>query len=918
MILVPTRPISRAEVADALHAIGYAITFRTPATGSAESTAWERGADQILLSSDALSGLALFVVTSTEPERVEAQIAQIVSCEPVQALIQRGLAATKPAEQAIAALRFLELGRFVRAGVGVSRDDIVKGLARWMTSEHRAVRTAAAEAPFTLDWPELGPAIEAMAASDPALAWIGPWWVKSREESEKRAKVADEKRARHELESSLSTLVDEKRWDEALSASEKALSFEKPSVVSLRARALAFEGAGRTWEAFFWASLWAAKCEEDNEECNEAIGVRDRIATKLTGAFPKLEAHLRIAIDRFDDEPVTAALSFMRQKATSPDAIDELSWFEGLLLVKKSYVRSKQGSAVEVLEPLMQRRPALAEGWMVLALARAANEDFETSEQAYVEAKHAANSRTPTDREKELAKIAHDYDVAEVTDASVLSALRWMFVQASDHANVYRVATDELAIVTTPKARAAALRSRAIAATFLKRHDEAIAGYRDAMSAGDDDKSGLLRFNLACELARAGRKDEAIDALKQAISCDDEWASKAREDDYFTALWQDRDFVATVWGLTETPTREQVETWITRSLGWSMRGEGDESVAEASRAVAGATMLDDRALLARALGQLGSAQTYYVSSGLAIETLRRATAIAREALASDAIAVARILHFLGAAQHAAQRFDDAATTYDEVLTLREKSLGTEAFEVAITLGDMARLASDRQDIDRAMTLQTKTREVLDAVVLKTSGDDRLDVLLNLALNEGNRAALALQAKLDAKVVLGHAEALAGFLEQLVEGGGSFSPQTLPRIRRVLGEAIEGASDEITTHAVQIAQRLLILEHPDPRVRAEKMYWAMLRGGIRELVAKGVPETEIAAGIARAVRGVDPGEPIRSHPSFNNLAAELASRLTGAGDLVMVAMSLDLAASGAQPVEEAIGGLETFALSNLTK
>jgi hypothetical protein len=253
-----------------------------------------------------------------------------------------------------------------------------------------------------------------------------------------------------------------------------------------------------------------------------------------------------------------------------------------------------------------------------------------------------------------------------------------------------------------------------------------------------------------------------------------------------------------------------------------------------------------------------------------------------------------------------------------VLALREAALGGEAFEIAITLGDLARLASDRQDIDGALKLQTRTREVLEIVVKKISGDDRLDALLNLALNEGNRAALAVQAKLAPSIVLDHADATAAFLEQLVEGGGSYPTQTLPRIRRVLAETLEaGVPAEITARAVQIANRLLILEHPDPKVRAEKIYWAVLRGGIRDLVARGVAETEIAAGIARAVRGADPGEPVASHPAFNNLAAEFASRLRGGGDLVMVAMSLDLAASGAQPVEEAIGGLETFALANLS-
>jgi tetratricopeptide (TPR) repeat protein len=616
MILVPTRSISRVEIGDALLTLGYEVVFREPATASSQMTTWERGGDKIVFSSDAHSGLAVFVITSVEPSRVEAQIAAIVPCEPVSSLVKRGLDAELPSAQAIAALRFIELGRFTRADESIPREQLIAGLSRWMTSDHRAVRTAAGEAPFTLEWVELDPAIEAMAANDPALAWIGPWWKKSREDAEKRARVADEKRARADLESSLDRLVDEKRWDEALSASEKALTYDEPSIDSLRARALAFEGVGRSWEAFFWASVWAAKTEEDDGNVAPTIDARDRIAASLSSDPSKLESHVRLALDRFDDEPLTAALSTMREKISGRFQVDEIAFFESVLLVQKSFIRSKQRLAIPLLETFVKQHPAIAEAWILLAQARAANEDLAGAEAAYGEARRSASTHSRTSRESELATFANDLDVDKVSDASVLGALRRMYANASDHASVYRVTTDELALDLPQKSRAAAIRARAIAATFLERHDDAIDGYRSAMAAGDEDEAGLLRFNLACELARSGRKDEAIASLKEAIERDAEWGDKARADDYFSSIWDDREFIVVVSGLTQTPTRDEVESWITRSLGWSMRGDGDESVAEANRAVARAMLLEDRALLARALGQLGSAQTYYVSSGV--------------------------------------------------------------------------------------------------------------------------------------------------------------------------------------------------------------------------------------------------------------------------------------------------------------
>jgi tetratricopeptide (TPR) repeat protein len=547
----------------------------------------------------------------------------------------------------------------------------------------------------------------------------------------------------------------------------------------------------------------------------------------------------------------------------------------------------------------------------LLALSRSAHDDRAGAEVAYREALRAGD---PGPRVAPLAAFARQFDV-EVTIPSVFGALRWMYEQASDHQNRERIATEELALPAAD--RAAALRARAIARTFLERHEEAMADYRAAMEAGDPDDQGLLRFNLACELALAGRKDEAIASLKQAISCHAEWAEKARKDSYFRALWEDTDFVLAVSGLSAPPSQAEIERWISRSLGHSMNGQGERSIEEAERAVAGALLLQDRALQARALGQLGSAQTYGGDLSRAIHALERAEHIAREVFAHEPVQLARTLHFKGAALHAGQRFAEAESTYQETLALREQVLGKVSFEVAIVLGDLGRLASDQQRFDEALALQTRCREALEGTLPTLSGDPRLDVLLNLALNEGNRASVALDAARGAPEVLAHSEAMAGFLEQLVEGGGSFGSQTIPRLRRVLSSLVAGAlPPELTARVGALAERLLALETPDPAARAEKLYWAALRAGIHELVSKGADEREIAAGIARAVRGQEPGEPVSSHPAFRNLAAELSARLNARGDLVMIAMSLDLAVSGAQPVAEAIGGLESFALANL--
>ncbi|MFO0660304.1 MAG: tetratricopeptide repeat protein [Polyangiaceae bacterium] len=914
MILIPTRSISRNEVAQAFESLGFTISFRIPFTGSAQSSDWERGEDRVAYSSDLASGLAFFVVASSEPERIAAQVQSFVPCETVDQLIQRDLAATEPAAQARAALRFLELGRFLRVEPTLKQSELAQGLSKWMRSDHHAVRMAAAESVFTHDWPELDEAVESMTQRDPSLAWIAASWKKTRDASEKRARDASDKQAREALAEALESLVTAKRWDEALSAAEKVLaSNPKAKVPPIRARALALEGLGRLAEAWVWAAVWTTL-----RETNESAETLDRIEERLPKSLPSLTREIILAWKTLDDdEPMSTMLATLRERTTDDQRRRDLAFFECAVRVEKSYVNAQQKASRPALEEQVRKHPSHVDGWMLLATARRADGDIEGADQAYVEArKHVGGA--PSEHEAELSSFVRALDRDPPTELSILSAHRWMYESEKDNAGLIRICDAMLALELPPEERATTLRKRAIAATFSNRHDEAIRDYRAAINAGDADENGLLRFNLACELAKAGQKDEALTHLKEAIARSNEWRSKARSDDYFSALWQDRDFILVTSGLEQAPSAEDVERWISRSLGWSMRGEGDESIQEANLAVAGAMLLEDNKLLARALSQLGAAQTYAASPKLAEKTLERAATLARESLRDEPVQLARVLHHQAAALHASNRWEDAHRVYSEVLSIREAALGKLSFEVAITLGDLARLSSDREQVDEAIELQSQTTDVLLAVLETKEGDDRLDILLNLALNEGNRAAAALQKGLPEDVIVGHAEAMTGFLEKLVEGQGNYPPHTLTRIRRVLSSALErNKSDEIAERAMAVGSRLLVLETPDPRERAERIYWAMLRGGIRDLIAKGVAETAIAASIAKAIRGHDPGEPVASHPAFANLAAELAKRLTGKADIVMVAMSVDLAVSGAQPVEEAIGGLEAFALANLT-
>lgn len=914
MFLISETPVPWQVVHERLLAEGFSICVRVPATKTEERTRWERGPIEIGFTTSLVSGLAFFHVTE-EPE-ARTIVERIAPCRPVGEVVREDLAAEAPAAQARAAMRAYQLGRYVDVDPSVPRAALAEGLMRWLASDHEPVRRAAIEAAFMAEWPELEPALLALAARHPHLAWVETLWGRVRRGLDEAARVASEKKARADLLASLVSLVEEGRFAEALEAADRVLAEKKPAAAAWRTRTLALAGLGRRAEAFVWAAFWLGKGggEEARGKLDELASALDAVAAGSADLGPAV----LLAWEKLDDtDDALAALGLLRERAGAREIGVELAFIEAALRVRKSYSRDKQKGALALLEGVTARLPALVDAWLFLALARGAHEDVAGAEDAYRRALAAlANDAPPSPREEALARFARALSADVPTRASVWRSLAWLYEsQSKRHEDLFRVTGDELA--DPGSNRAAAWKDHAIAATFTNRHDEAIAAYRAALDAGHEDAEGLLHFNLACELARQSKKAEALAALRGALQRSKTWAKKARGDEYFAPLWDDADFRRLVLGRKKKPKPEEVERLIARALGYQTRGDGDEALEAGDRAVEAAELLGDPALLARALAQHGSVLTYHKSPTEALRTLERARSVAEKAFAKDPVLRARILHPLGAAHHAAKGWAKAQAVYEEVLALREAALGPDTFEVAITYGDLARLACDQARWDEGAALQLRSREALLAALDKAEGDDRLDILYNLALNEGNRAWLARERRSDPAILVERAEDATGFLERLAEGGGTRPAPAIQNLRHVLASATgEEVPDDVRTRAFAVAYRLLVLEHPDPKVRAEKMYWNALRLGMRELKARGATDAEIAAGLGRAVRGQDPGEPIGSHPAFANLSVELARRLTGATDLVMVAMSLDLAASGAQPVDEAIGGLEAFALANL--
>jgi hypothetical protein len=96
---------------------------------------------------------------------------------------------------------------------------------------------------------------------------------------------------------------------------------------------------------------------------------------------------------------------------------------------------------------------------------------------------------------------------------------------------------------------------RAMALTFSDRLAEACHAYTHALDAYDrhldggamrSDPRPHLWFNRACCAARLGRREEALDDLRRAVTGDARFAARARTDDWLEGLWTDPELQAIV------------------------------------------------------------------------------------------------------------------------------------------------------------------------------------------------------------------------------------------------------------------------------------------------------------------------------------------------------------------------------------
>jgi hypothetical protein len=918
--LLLKNPLAREDVERFARGEGFSRTYDTPWTNGLRTTNWRLGEDLIAFIAESTTSAALLIARGPGEEALAVRLGERFEVERADLALAAARAASAPAQ------RIRTLGRvslLLRDDDPVA-DELVSLLAERLVDANAAVRWAAFDAALAIVPAKLDEAVAASAQRYPDMAPAAETWAdRRRRDEEARAKQAAAQQ-KADRRARLAALAEAGRWSELLDAAIGVITDEPQSALGWKHRALALEGQGRPAAALVF--MHAARALAEGDERKDTAEPLARLAARLERPS-----------DETAEEIVTAVLA-LHEKLDAADKEDELVEALRALLQTNTGAEAEltlalglalQGSfrkdAPEVLARTAELVPELPEAWYVLAEARAQWRDRDDAPAAYQKALGLLGAPGPRSPAAFRALRVYEGMCAgrPVTQVKVLGDLMSHHLSKGRHAELLPVAEQVLAL---DRDHVQAWQNRALALTFCNRHEEAIGAYGEAIAVMDrvfagrepsaSDPRGLMHFNRACERARLGDKDRALADLRAAMRHDPTWGKKAREDDYFSALWGDRDFVLVASGRDgKTTTAEEVRRLVDRCMGLFYRGDGDEAIEAGEEALGAAEALGDPGLLSDALKTYGNALTYLRGPEEGMKKLRRAVELAERAFADAPEKRSEARHLLGAAHHAARAFEAAEAHYREALAERIAGLGEGHWLLGKSYGDIARLEADagRGAARVAETIELGRRALRSFLGTSPAGDDRFEALFDFATLSSNLGFVQLEAgAFDAALVA--LEEAAESLGAMVAGGrrpaDSLTRGALRHAVRLGEYAGEGPH---RARVDALASRLFEILEPSPRVRAERLYWSQLRAGAEELVRAGSAEADIASAMREALRGGEVPEPVRSHPAFHNLAIELATRLGRRGDIVLVAMALSTAMQGGS-LDEALSQLEGLAVS----
>lgn len=931
-VLVAVTPLTRDEVERVLSAEGCRRVAEIPRRGSERAAAWAKDAGEIRFETDMLSGAGVFVSSGDDQGALAETVGRIGASETPSVILARALEEPR----AGACARALLVLRFAASfkGHGIDRVELARFARRCLHAEARGLRAAAVETLLALQWPELDAAVEGLGDAHPDFAWFEGEWRRLRAQNDELTRARDAAEAARALARSLPDLLREGRFGEAFEATEVLGEDLVPSPTYWEARARSALALGaEPLRAAFAAAAWGAR--GGGEEAT--VVLRSALAATRAGEgdVAALALEMLGALRDADGErDVDAGITALEALAAEPSAWhDDLGFLFTTAILAETPAAASVERARAHLEPITKSRPSFVEGFCQLGWAAVIVGDYARGDAAYDEAIRLLSSGEQTpEAPLGLARFEHDLLEREgpwspPTVASVLETMRFMATQREERRGAVVFLADRLLALpdelVDERRRHAAHLDRARALAALGRHAEAAESYRSALASEPSNAAthaAALRFQLARALARAGDPHEAIASLAEAVSIDPTLGVRARGDDAFAGVWDAGEFVCATVAWDASPDEDDADRLRAQAEQALARGAVSSALDTSHRAIAAAYATADPDRVARAWRTHGEALARAGAPERGAVILRTSLAIAR--LTGAPGEVADLAQALGSALLEAGRLDEAQEALEEALATRRDAVGPDDPRVAETLGELARLAVARGDLDEGARLLADAVALEEAFLEAGPEPERfVRTLADLAKNEAQRLALSVaQGAARGRVNEAALRSLAA-LSSIGDAGVDVPAETARNIRKSLAAALSQIAPD-TAEEQQESEALITaafeLEEPDAELRAEKLYWLGLRASLAGLSRKGVPGTAIARGLARAVRGEPQEGLMAEQPALAGVSVELARRISNDAELTMASLALSLGESGAQSIDEVIDALEQLSLESLAR
>ncbi len=905
-VWVVKETLSHEQFAALARQDGWTLVLDEPWTHGWRSSQWERAGETVLFEVETRSGAGVLRASPTVIPKVPAfptdELINANPATPLEQLRHLGCCAAVVASQ-------LEPERFLRemASYLMSPEPLV----RWEAARGLVDRPVAAVAEqfreAVTQFPDLEPDFlryqARLASAEEGTLFDAPtddFWTLMARAREGAAK---------------------NQWKRVAVAINAALEEFPDQLEALALRAEAHFGLGEIGLAAAWVGAFREeqRCQKKAHE-----GMQP---DNFSFADPALEARVEALWAKIAKTPLDALPAEVEERLVQWVEADELGLAVGAAKVLESLCREPSVlfdwligfyyGEVERLQRVAAAVPDFAEVWVELA---------KRSDES-----HYARARTllKGERSPEVERL-YRLIKAPTTEVDIVSSLARRAYEAEDWQRAWEFG-DEL--VTLDPNSTYGWQIRANARTFGLRHPEAVLAYRDALEFLQREKADTawfgdnpaeaLRFNLSCVLAKLGRREEALEALRVAVNLNEKWSADAQTDDYFESLWEDEEFLAICAGdpLARIPTAERTEEVLGQKLRFGSariyRGEAEEAVALLSRASGIAAWLDQPGPRSKALSLLGRAYGMLDRTEESEQSLDEAVAIAGDPRVSPGER-AEVLNERAIGHHRVGRWEQAEAGYLEAMALRRLVHGDASPLLAKSYGELTRLSVGRGDaIENAFQYLAPGIQLLEAY-LKTAptleavpvDDDRLEAQADLAHLRLMRGRLLLSQG-RSEEALSATEALMDCLEAIAAEKGSASASVEAAAESLLETlAVTPAVDPVRLSALQ--QRAFALKPGSPEERVERQFWREVRRRVQSVRARGVPDTEIAGQIREVLRSGT-----TAFPEFEPLVAGFALRVERVSSfLVFTAMSLEMAQTGLESLDAAIENLEEIAVGGL--